>query len=124
MVKVSAGNATATNPGNYGTSVNTSTTQATYVASGPALYVPGNAPRVAALNLWGMGSYDVDLGLKRSFPIYHEWKFQFEADMLNATNHVVWASPNANVNSGGSFGTLSSLANNPRDVQVSGRIVW
>lgn len=120
----SAGNATASSAGNYGTSVNTTSTQATYVADGPALYVPGNAPRVAALNLWGMGSYDVDLGLKRSFPIYHEWKFQFEIDMLNATNHVVWTSPNANVNSGGSFGTLSSVANNPRDVQVSGRIAW
>jgi hypothetical protein len=102
---------------NYGTT----TGQATSVGNGPALYVPGNAPRVAALNLWGMPTYNDDLGIKRIFPIYKQWKFQFEADFLNLTNHVVWASPAAVANSSG-FGTISSLASSPRDIQLSGRL--
>jgi hypothetical protein len=109
---------------NYGTSVNTASTQATYVGNGPALYVPGNASRGAALNTWGMGYYDVDMSVSRSFPIYREWAFSFRMDMSNVTNHVVWGSPNAVVNGGSSFGTLSSVSNQPRDVQVSGRISW
>lgn len=108
----------------YGTSVSTNSTQATYVGNGPALYVPGNAPRVAALNLWAMATYDLDLAVKRVFPIHHNWNLLLEADILNATNHVVWSAPNANVNSGSGFGEITSLANTPRDVQLSARLSW
>ncbi|MGA9020979.1 MAG: hypothetical protein WB408_04530, partial [Terracidiphilus sp.] len=110
---------------NYGTSVNNSTTEATYVGNGPALYAPGNAPRAGALNMWGMGFYDVDAAIKRSFPIYHEWKLAFELDMTNITNHVVFASPTAAVN-GGSYGTITGVnaSYTPREVQASGRISW
>jgi carboxypeptidase family protein len=106
---------------NYGTSVSTAANQETFVGNGPSLYVPGNAPRGAALGMYGMGFYDVDLSLRRSFPIYHEWALAFGVDMTNVTNHVVWNSPNAAVN-GGSLGELSTIENQPRDVQVSGRI--
>jgi hypothetical protein len=111
---------------NYGTSTDTTTTQQTYVGNGPALYVPGNAPRGAALNLWGMGFYDLDFGLRRSFPIYHEWAFQVEADLVNSTNHVVWNAPNATVSGSSEFGTLSSISSTPgpRALQLSGRINW
>ncbi len=121
---ISAGNGTPSAPGNYGTTVNTASTQATYVGNGPALYVPGNAPRVAPLNMWGMGYYDDDIALKRTFPVYREWNIAIEVDMTNITNHVVWGSPNSTVNGGSSFGTISSLnaQNAPRDVQGSLRI--
>jgi hypothetical protein len=120
----SAGNGTPTNPGNYGTCVNSPSTQACYVGNGPALYVPGNAARVAPLGLFGMGYYDDDIAVKRTFPIYREWNVAIEVDMTNLTNHVVWASPNSTVNGGGSFGTISALnsSNAPRDVQGSLRI--
>lgn len=107
-----------------GTSISSSSAQYTNVGQGPSLYVPGNAPRVAALNLWSMGSYNVDLAVKRTFPIYHEAGLKLEADMLNATNHVVFNSPNATVNGGSSFGTLSKQSNLPRDFQLSARIQW
>ena len=109
---------------NYGTSVNTTSTQATYVGNGPALYAPGNAPRVGALNMFGMGYYDVDLALKRTFPIHENWKFAFEGDLTNFTNHVVFSSPNAVVNNGASFGTISGTSSAPRELQVMGRIIW
>jgi hypothetical protein len=112
------------NTSNYGTTLSNTSNQETFVGNGPALYVPGNAARGAALNSWGQGYYDVDLAIKRSFPIYHEWTFAFQLDMTNVTNHVVWSSPNATVNGSTEFGTLSSVSNQPRDVQVSGRISW
>jgi Carboxypeptidase regulatory-like domain len=110
--------------------VNSSTAsgQAINVGQGPALYVPGNAPRVAAQNLWGMGVYNVDAALKRSFPIYHEWKLAFELDMTNITNHVEWASPGASVASGtnAAFGTITAVGTTyvPRELQGSARISW
>ncbi len=120
----SAGNGTPTVPGNYGTCVNSTSTQACYVGNGPALYVPGNAPRVAALNMFGMGYYDDDIAVKRTFPIYREWNVAIEVDMSNLTNHVVWASPNSAVNGGTSFGTISALnsSNQPRSAQGMLRI--
>lgn len=107
-----------------GTVVSTNLQQYTNVGQGPALYVPGNAARVAALNLWGPSLFNLDMGLKRSFPIYREAKLQFEIDSLNTLNHVVFSSPNAVVNGGSNFGTLGSVANTARDFQASGRIQW
>ncbi|MGD0479897.1 MAG: carboxypeptidase-like regulatory domain-containing protein [Terracidiphilus sp.] len=119
-----AGNGTTTSNGNYGTCANSVSTQACYVWDGPALYVPGNAPRVAPLGMFGMGYYDDDVALKRTFPVYREWNVAIEVDMSNLTNHVVWASPNSTVNGGSSFGTISGLnaGNNPRDLQGMLRI--
>jgi hypothetical protein len=104
------------------------------VGLGPAAYILGNAARVGADNVWGMGTYNIDLGLKRAFPIWENVKLQFEADLLNATNHVVFSSPGGVVGNGQasetagvvsgttSYGEIGSVANNPRDVQLSARV--
>jgi hypothetical protein len=94
------------------------------VGVGAAFYVPGNATRVAALNLWGPSLFNIDLGLKRSFPIYENVKLLFEVNALNALNHVVFAAPGAVVDSGTAFGELTSVANTARDFQLSARITW
>ncbi len=107
----------------YGTTVSTTTLQNTSVGNGPALYVPGTAARIGAGNVWSMGTYNFDFGIKRTFPIYENVKFQFEADVLNATNHVVWGAVNGVANSA-TLGQVTSLANLPRDWQFSGRISW
>jgi hypothetical protein len=105
--------------------------------SGAAYYQPGNAPRVAAYNLWGQGLYNLDFGLKRTFNIYEQWNVQIEADLLNATNHTVFGSPSTTVTGtpyvngagggvglpgAGGFGEVSSVANSARDAQLSARI--
>jgi hypothetical protein len=113
---------TSTTP--IGGVVSTPSQQYTNVGAGPADYVPGNAARVAALNLWGPSLFNLDLGLKRTFPIYREAKLQFEIDALNALNHVVFTAPGAVVNGGSSFGEISSVANTARDFQASARIQW
>jgi hypothetical protein len=91
-----------------------------YVGNGTALYVPGNAPRVGGDNVWSMSAYNVDLALKRTFPVWERVNLQFEADVANVTNHVVWGSLNGGV-AGSSLGYVG-LANAPRDFQLSGRL--
>ena len=98
--------------------------QFTGVGTGAAFYAPGNASRVAALNLWGPSLFNLDLGLKRTFPIHENVKLLFEVDDLNALNHVVFAAPGAVVDGGSKFGELTSVANTARDFQLSARIAW
>src|ERR1035438_4549980 len=83
--------------------------QFTGVGTGAAFYAPGNATRVAALNLWGPSLFNLDLGLKRTFPIHEDVKLLFEVDALNALNHVVFAVPGAVVDGGAKFGELTSV---------------
>jgi len=98
----------------------TSTGVIHYVGNGTALYVPGSAPRVGGDNVWSMSAYNVDLALKRTFPVWEKVNLQFEADVANVTNHVVWGSLNGGV-AGSSLGYLG-VANAPRDFQLSGRL--
>jgi hypothetical protein len=107
------------------------------IGNGPALYAPGNARRVSPLNTWGQGYVDGDVAVKRAFPVYREWKIQFELDMTNIANHVEYEPPgwtstgsssyaNTTVQTGNNplFGTITKVANSPRDVQGSLRISW
>jgi hypothetical protein len=102
--------------------------QAINVGAGPALYVPGNAPRVAPLGMFAQKSIDVDLALKRTFPIYRSWKLALEADMVNVANHASYGVPACTVQKGttATFCTITGVAASytPRDVQLAGRISW
>lgn len=110
-------------PSNYGTNSG----QAIFVGNGPALYVPGNAARVAPIKgMWTQSTYNVDMSLKRTFPIYRTLHLAIGVDMANVTNHVVLNGPSASVAAGTNltFGTITGVANYPRDVQGSARILW
>jgi len=106
-----------------GTTVTTVNGCVNYVGNGPALYVPGTAQRVGADNVWSMSFYDVDFALKRTFPVYEKMTLQFEVDMLNATNHVVWPALNGGV-AGSTLGEVGAPSNFARDFQLSGRFAW
>jgi hypothetical protein len=111
-------------------------TQSQAAGLGVAAYQIGTAPRVGADNIWSMGTYNIDLGLKRSFPIWENVKIQFEADLLNATNHVIFGAPNGVVGNGSAtqtgttitgtttYGLITSVTNQPRDMQLSARLSW
>jgi hypothetical protein len=102
--------------------------QAINVGGGPADYIPGNTARIAPLGMFAQKSTDVDMALKRTFPIHREWKLALEADMTNVANHALYGTPSCTVKSGSSsaFCTVSSMASGwlPRDLQVAGRISW
>jgi len=77
--------------------------------------------------MYSQSTVNVDAAVKRTFSIYRDWKFQFEMDMTNVANHVVYAPPSNNTVQGGgnlTFGSITAVANNPRDIQFSGRISW
>jgi hypothetical protein len=83
----------------------------------------GNAPRTAAYGLTNPGAQNIDTALRRSFKV-REWvTLQVEADCLNTWNHTIFASasPTWAANSA-SFGTVTSVSNNPRDFQFAGHI--
>jgi len=119
-----AGNPIGSSTDAYGTTDG----QAINVGGGPADYVPGNATRVAPLGMFAQKSTDVDMALKRTFPIFHEWKLALEADMTNIANHPLYGVPSCTVKSGStsSFCTVTGVASGylPRDLQLAGRISW
>ena len=89
----------------------------------PAAYTYGNTPRTGAYGLSNPSYWGEDLSLKRKFPIREKIALQFQADVLNAFNITMFAAPSLNITST-AFGKITSQANSPRAVQLSGRIVF
>lgn len=109
------------NPGGFSTPQNISTTSS-------AQYLIGNAPRTRPYGVRNPYSWDVDAGLRRSFPIHEGLEFVFEADAVNVWNHVIFGSPTASWSAGSTtFGTITGAngagpGNSPRDWQFAGHI--
>jgi len=83
-----------------------------------------NSPRTAPYNLYGPGTYDLDIALVRSFPLHltEASHFEFRAEMYNVTNHTWFAVASTQLGNG-SFGTVGPNSNATRKaVQLSGRI--
>jgi len=71
----------------------------------------------------GPYTWDLDSGLRRSFPIKEGITFVFEADCLNTWNHVTFGGPGGTWASGStSFGTITGISNSPRDFQFGGHL--
>jgi hypothetical protein len=91
-----------------------------------AQYLIGNAPRTAPYGLRNPHFWELDGGVRRSFPLHGEsTEFVFEADCLNVWNNVVFAGPSGSWSAGStSFGTVTGVASNsnPRDWQFAGHI--
>ena len=106
-------------------------TQAYSVGMSSALYVPGNAARTSPINgMFSQVNFDDDLGIRRTFAVYHEWKLAFEANIANLTNHVTYGVPGASVSSSTiptsstNFGNVTAVASSygPREIQIGARI--
>jgi hypothetical protein len=72
------------------------------------------------------GWSNANLALFKEFPlriIGEAGKIQFRLESYNALNHPMFSGPNTTVN-GGSFGLITSTANNPREVQAGLKIYW
>jgi hypothetical protein len=57
-----------------------------------------------------------DLSLLKNFTVTENTKFQFRAEAFNFANITNWGNPNANI---GSSATISSIAGNPRQIQIA-----
>jgi hypothetical protein len=91
--------------------------------SGQPQYLIGNAPRTLVYGARNPYTWNVDTGLRRSFPLHLEnAEFVFEADCINVWNHVTFGDPSASwSNNSTTFGTISSASGN-RDWQFAGHI--
>ena len=96
------------------------TTTPTHVAQ----YLIGNAPRTAPYGVRNPNNWDLDTGVRRSFPLHFEnAEFIFEADCLNTWNNVVFSGPSGAWSAGSAaFGAVTGISNNPRDYQFAGHI--
>jgi hypothetical protein len=89
----------------------------------PAAYAYGNAARTAPDGLFAPHTADIDLSVRREFPLFESVKFDFQADAFNIENAVYFSAPNTTLDSA-SFGEFSAQANQARKFQFSARVTF
>ena len=80
--------------------------------------------------LRGPGFSDLDLALSKHFPITEKYGLEFRAEAYNALNHANFGLPGlpgaslgtADITSPSEFGVITTLANDPREMQFSLRL--
>jgi hypothetical protein len=87
----------------------------------PAAYQFGNEPRVDP-TLRAEGVDNLDLSLAKKVLITEGVGFEFRAESFNLFNRVQFAPPTAQADVPSTFGVVSSQVNQPRLLQLSGRI--
>jgi hypothetical protein len=93
----------------------------------------GNTARTAPDGLSGPSNYNLDASLRRTFNLWRggRVKFLFDASAFNTFNHVWFGSSSTTADGSigttvgsASLGTVAGQANNPRQFQLSGHIVF
>jgi hypothetical protein len=95
------------------------------VLSVPANYVVGNAQREQP-NVRKPGTNNASLSMFKQFSLNklrEGSRLEFRAEAFNALNHVVFGAPASTFNAGG-FGTVTSQANSPREIQMALRLYF
>jgi hypothetical protein len=87
----------------------------------PAAYTVGNIARSAPFGLFAPHNASVDLSVRREFHIRENVRLALQADAFNINNAVHFGAPGTNIDAA-SFGTVTTMANQPRKLQFSGRI--
>ena len=124
--------------GSYGKGITSATPKAVnYLDANAFISTPGNsgynfgnAPRTAPYNLYNIGNYNLDLGLRRTFPLYDRFKLTFQADGFNMTNHVQFGGITTSLANCTTttalptcdFGTVTKQNNGSRDFQLAGKL--
>jgi hypothetical protein len=90
-------------------------------------YMFGNAARTAPYGIMGPGTYQLDISLRRTFPIYKRASLLFEGDMFNVTNHTFFAVSTSSLSFSSSttpMGTISgqSSLEPSRDMQFAAKL--
>jgi hypothetical protein len=87
------------------------------------VYTEGNIARSAPLGLFAPHNADLDLSVRREFPIHERVRVAFQADAFNVNNAVHFAAPGTGIDSA-TFGVFSAMANQPRKLQFSARVTF
>jgi len=91
----------------------------------PAPFALGTAPRMEG-SCRQPGIFNANWSLFKEFSLAklrEGARIEFRLEAYNAFNHVVFAAPNATLNSG-SFGVITAQANSPRQVQGALKVYW
>jgi hypothetical protein len=87
----------------------------------------GDAPRTIA-NVRNPGFTNADLSFFKNNYFGKDARFnaQFRVEMFNAFNHPWFGAPDANVNDGGKFGTITGMASDysPRNIQLAVKFLF
>jgi len=94
----------------------------TSVFSQPSKYTLGNAPAYFS-SLLSPHLVSTDLSLFKELHPFREASLQIRAEAFNVFNHVQFGSPNTSVAST-SFGTITSQANSPRQIQFGAKLLF
>jgi hypothetical protein len=90
--------------------------------SQPAAFTLGNAPAYLS-QLRAPRLVTTDFSLFKGFSLREGRQIQLRGEAFNAFNHVQFASPNTSVNST-AFGTITSQANTPRQLQFGAKLLF
>jgi Carboxypeptidase regulatory-like domain/TonB-dependent Receptor Plug Domain len=112
-------NATKSMPGDPINKLNKYFNTACFAA--PAAYQFGNEPRVDD-TLRAQGQNNFDISMAKKVQIVERASFEFRAEAFNVFNRVQFAPPTAQADVPSTFGVVSSQVNQPRLLQLSGRI--
>jgi hypothetical protein len=89
----------------------------------PAAYTFGNLSRTLP-NLRTDGIHNLDAALFKNFALRTErLKLQLRGEAFNLLNTPEFGAPNTSLGSA-TFGQITSQANNPRLLQVAGKLIW
>lgn len=70
--------------------------------------------------LIGPGMVNLDLAVRKIFSVTERQNLEFRAEFYNALNHPNFGLPNGDIDAGpGASGTITSLANNNRQIQLA-----
>lgn len=73
--------------------------------------------------LTGPGINNTDVGLHKTFTIYHEWRFGLRGEFFNVFNHTDFAAPHSGIGDT-QFGLITGTQHQPRIIQVAGTITF
>jgi hypothetical protein len=74
--------------------------------------------------LTGPGFQNVDLTIQRHIKFSEQVAFTLRWDIFNVFNTVNFGLPNRNISDAATFGTISSLASDPRTMQIAARFTF
>jgi hypothetical protein len=87
----------------------------------------GNAPRtIPDVRVPGLTNFDLSFFKNNRFGTDGRFDLQFRVEMFNAFNHPWFGAPDANVNDGSKFGTITSMATDysPRNIQLAVKFLF
>jgi hypothetical protein len=70
----------------------------------------------------GPVNFDLDMSLKKTIPIHKSVNALIDVSAYNLTNSIIFGGPPVNTGTPSTFGTVTSQANNSRDIQLAFRL--